>query len=134
MARLNVLLDSDILIDWLEGQTWAKTLIWDSNLRLYCSNVSRKELLAKRGLSNRERQKILRLLRLVRVVDVDSTIAAAASELLQKYKRYPLRVDDALIAATAWVKRFPLLTRNRKHYRFIEEIELVEIPSVVGQR
>jgi predicted nucleic acid-binding protein len=58
---------------------------------------------------------------------VDSTIAAAASELLQKYKRYPLYVDDALVAATAWVKHLPLLTWNRKHYEFITEIQRDEL-------
>jgi predicted nucleic acid-binding protein len=52
MARVSYLLDTDILIDWLEEQAWAKTLIWDSDSRLYCSSVSRKELLAKRGLSD----------------------------------------------------------------------------------
>ncbi len=127
MARLNYLLDTDLLIDWLEGQPWAKALIWDSDVRLYCSNVSRKELLAKRGLSDSERHKILRLLQVVRVINVDSTIAAAASELLQKYKHRPLRVDDALIAATAWVKHLPLVTRNRKHYEFVVEIDLVDL-------
>jgi predicted nucleic acid-binding protein len=40
-----------------------------------------------------------------------------------------LRVDDALIAATAWVKRLPLLTRNRKHYEFIAEITLMDLPQ-----
>lgn len=78
--------------------------MWDSDLRLYCSNVSRKELFAKRGLSDSERQKIIRLMQMVRIINVDSTIAAAASELLQKHKHRHLRVDDALIAATAWVK------------------------------
>jgi predicted nucleic acid-binding protein len=127
MARVSYLLDTDILIDWLEEQAWAKTLIWDSDSRLYCSSVSRKELLAKRGLSDSERRKIFRLLQLARVINVDSTIAAAASELLQKYKRYPLYVDDALVVATAWVKHLPLLTRNRKHYEFIAEIQLAEL-------
>lgn len=124
---LNYLLDTDVLIDWLEGQVWAKTLIWHSSARLYCSNVSRKELLSKRGLKDSERKKIRRLLQLVRVVNVDSTIAAAASELLQEYARHPLRVDDALIAATAWVKHFPLVTRNHKHYEFIREIKLARV-------
>lgn len=123
---LNYLLDTDVLIDWLEEQPWAKTLIWDSDFRLYCSNVSRKELLSKRGLSGSERKKILRLLQIVRVINVDSTIAAAASELLQKHKHRPLRVNDALVAATAWVKQLPLVTRNRKHFEFVVEIELVD--------
>jgi predicted nucleic acid-binding protein len=37
-------------------------------------------------------------------------------------------VNDALVAATAWVKQLSLVTRNRKHYEFIEEIELEDFP------
>lgn len=84
--------------------------------------------MSKPGLSSTERERILRLLRVVRVLNVDSVIAAAASELLQKYADQLLRVHDALIAATAWTKNLPLLTRNRKHYQYIEEIVLVELP------
>ncbi len=80
-----------------------------------------------RGLKSSERQKIRRLLKTLRVIHVDSTIATAAAELMQKYKHQSLQVDDALIAATAWVKRLPLLTRNRKHYDFIEEIQLSDL-------
>ena len=77
---------------------------------------------------------ILRLLRVVRVLNVDPVIAAAASELLQKYTNEPLRVNDALIAATAWTKKLPLLTRNRKHYEFIMEIELANLPIRLNLR
>jgi predicted nucleic acid-binding protein len=126
---VSYLLDTDILIDWLKGMTWAKDLIWSGEHRLYCSSVARKELLGKLGLKDSERQRILYLLRHLRVLNVDSVIAAAASELLQKYAdTYPLDVNDALVAATAWVKHLPLLTRNRKHYDFIEEVELSDLP------
>ena len=124
MVVSSYLVDSDILVDWINGMEWAKTLFWKSDLRLYCSNVSRKELLSKRGLKDSERKKILRLFTFLRVIRVDSTIATAAFELMQKYSDQPLRIDDALIAATAWVKHLPLLTRNRRHYEFIQEIEL----------
>jgi len=106
---------------------WARVLFLDTRVRLYCSNVSGKELLSMRGLKSSERQKIRRLLKTLRVIHVDSTIATAAAELMQKYKQQSLQVDDALIAATAWVKRLPLLTRNRKHYDFIEEIQLSDV-------
>jgi tRNA(fMet)-specific endonuclease VapC len=128
LARINCLVDTDVLIDWLKGQSWAKEALWSGDKRLYCSSVTRKELLSKPGLSARERERILRLLRHVRVLNVDGGIAAAASELLQKYAgAYPLHTNDALVAATAWMKRMPLLTRNRKHYEFIAEIELFDI-------
>lgn len=97
---------------------------------MYCSVVTRKELLGKPGLTSTERERIVRLLRVVRVLNVDSVIAAAASELLQKCVSHPLRVNDALIAATAWTKGLPLLTRNRKHYEFIVEIVLADLPPV----
>ena len=125
MAVVSYLLDTDVLIDWLRGQTWTELLIWSSSGRPYCSSVTRKELLSRPNLPYRERQSIERLLRHVRVLNVDSVIAAAASELLQKYATHSLLVNDALIAATAWVKSLPLLTRNQKHYDFITEIDLL---------
>ena len=128
MAAKSYLLDTDILIDWLQGRSWAKEIISSRGDRLYCSAVTRKELLSKPGITGTERERILRLLRIVRVLNVDPVIAAAASELLQKYPNDPLRVNDALIAATSWTKKLPLLTRNRKHYEFITEIELANLP------
>jgi predicted nucleic acid-binding protein len=85
-------------------------------------------LLSKPGLKGNERQQILRLMRQMRVLTIDSAIAAASAILLQKYAGRLLRANDALIAATAWTKRLPLLTRNRKHYEFIEEIQLADLP------
>ena len=126
---MRYLLDTDILIDWLQGRSWAKKVITSKSDRLYCSAVTRKELLSKPGISSTERERILRLLRVVRVLNIDSVIAAAASELLQKYANSPLHVNDALIAATSWTKGLPLLTRNRKHYEFITEIVLADLPS-----
>lgn len=126
MERLNYLVDTDVLIDWLQGHPSAKALLLTSNVRYYCSSVTRKELLDRRGLSNAERIRIHHLLQLVRVLTVDAVIAAAASELLQKYHHQSLRVPDALIAATAWTKKLLLITRNRKHYVFIEEITLAK--------
>ena len=70
--------------------------------------------------------------RVVRVINLDSVIAAAASELLLKYPNDPLRVNDVFIAATAWVKRLPLLTCNRKHYEFI--VGLAGVPACTAAR
>ncbi len=132
MERVSYLVDTDILIDWLQGQLWARALFADKDVRLYCSAVTRKELFEKPGLSDTERRHIRYLLQRVRVLTVDAVIAAAASELLQKYSDQPFRVPDALIAATAWTKSLPLITRNRKHYLFISEITLASWNQLSG--
>lgn len=133
MASVNYLLDTDILIDWLQDQHFARSLILSPELRLYCSNVTRKELLTKPGLQDSERRRIMALLHQIRVLNVDSVIASAASELLAKYSDRSLGINDALIAATALVKHLPLLTRNRKHFEFIEELTLADIPPGVAK-
>ncbi|MEW6417117.1 MAG: hypothetical protein AB1480_03230 [Nitrospirota bacterium] len=44
---------------------------------------------------------------------------------MKKYGEKQDMLIDYLIAATAWAKNLPLLTRNRKHFEHIEEIKLV---------
>jgi predicted nucleic acid-binding protein len=61
-----------------------------------------------------------------RLIPIDKLIAERFSRLLQKYNHHGLRKADALIAATAWSRKLPLLTRNTKHYRFISEIRLID--------
>jgi predicted nucleic acid-binding protein len=44
--------------------------------------------------------------------------------LIKKYGEKPDSIADYIIAATAWSKKLPLLTRNKKHYAHIQEIRL----------
>jgi len=62
---------------------------------IYCSVLSKKELLNKKY-----------------------------SSLIDKYRERQDLIVDYIIAATAWAKNLPLLTRNRKHFEHIEEIKL----------
>jgi predicted nucleic acid-binding protein len=80
--------------------------------------------LTKPGLRKAERQQIETLLGRFRIISVDDSIAEKYWLLLKKYESQGLCQADAIIAATAWQKNFPLLTRNQKHFRFISEIEL----------
>jgi predicted nucleic acid-binding protein len=62
------------------------------------------------------------------LVDTDIFIDylnSAQFYLLAKYANHGLRKGDALVAATAWSRTLPLLTRNIRHYRFISEINLI---------
>ena len=76
---------------------------------------------------NPKRQEIEVLLDRFRIISVDDAIAEKYWMLLKKYESQGLRQADAIVAATAWQKNFPLLTRNQRHFRFIGEIELAPV-------
>lgn len=122
----NILLDTDVLIDWFQGQKWIKSLFF-SDAVFYYSSVTHKELLSKPGLSDTERKTIVTLLRHLRWVPILEDIAEKSSILLRKYAAKGLLKNDAIIAATAWSKQLILFTRNRKHFDFIREIELLKM-------
>ncbi len=124
------LVDTDIFIDYLNGNKIAKNILDSSRHRVYYSIVTKKELLAKQGLTANERRKIHLLLLNHRLLPLNEKITRKFSVLLTKYKAQDLRKSDALIAATAATQRLPLLTRNLKHYRFILEITLLDLAAL----
>jgi predicted nucleic acid-binding protein len=105
MAEIRILIDTDIVIDSLKGIKAAKELFRTEGVDLYCSILTRKELLSKVGLKNSERKRIINLLAKMKILRIDDDIK-------NKFK------------ATAWSKRLPLLTRNKKHFGHIKEIKL----------
>ncbi len=127
MARNALFVDTDIFIDYLKGIQPACALFDSAQFSFYYSSWTRKELLAKPGLSDRERRDIEELLVRFRLVPVDDAVAEKYWILLKKYESQRLRQADAIIAATAWQVNAPLLTRNQKHFRFITEVELAPV-------
>ena len=127
MAKIKLLVDTDIIIDFLKGLRTAKALFRSDRLDIYCSVLNKKELISKIGLKDSERKKILALLDRIKVLRVDNDISNKYSLLIKKYGEKPGFIVDYLIAATAWAKKLPLLTRNRKHFEHIEEVTLSPI-------
>ncbi|ODS30667.1 MAG: hypothetical protein SCARUB_04210 [Candidatus Scalindua rubra] len=123
MAKIKLLVDTDIIIDYLKGIKPAKEIFRNKNIDIYCSILSKKELLSKPGLKDSERRRITKLMFQLKVLKIDENINRKYMLLIKKYGNQNLIVDY-LIAATAWAKNFPLLTRNRKHFEFIKEIKL----------
>lgn len=119
-----LLVDTDIFIDYLNGVERMRQILDAPDYRIYYSAVTRKELLAKPGLSSTERHRIRMLLLRHCLIPLDEQIAERFSRLLTKYSHHGLRKADALVAATAWSRKLRLLTRNTRHYRFISEITL----------
>jgi len=126
VAANALLIDTDIFIDYLKSIRPACALLDSSEFDLYYSSWTRKELLAKPGLTETERQEIEVLLARFRMISVDDAIAEKYWLLLKKYESQGLRQADAIVAA-AWQKSLSLLTRNQKHFRFVSEIELAPV-------
>jgi predicted nucleic acid-binding protein len=91
---------------------------------LYCSILTKKELLSKGGLKDSERKRIINLLSKIRVLKIDDDISNKFFFLARTYGENRDRMADYIIAATAWSRKLPLLTRNRKHFEYIKEIKL----------
>ncbi len=127
MAKIKFLVDTDVIIDYLKGIRPAKELFRTRDIVIYCSILSKKELLSKAGISNSERKKITNLLSNIKVLKIDKDISNKYDKLLNKYGEQQKLIADYLIAATAWSKNLPLLTRNLKHFEKIKEISLSPI-------
>ncbi|MEW6417116.1 MAG: hypothetical protein AB1480_03225 [Nitrospirota bacterium] len=75
MAKIKLLIDTDIFIDALKEVRPAMELFRSKEILLYCSILTKKELLSKRGLKDSERWKIMDLLLKTRVLRIDDHIS-----------------------------------------------------------
>jgi predicted nucleic acid-binding protein len=121
VAKVKLLIDTDIVIDYLNTGL-LRTIFEDRGFEVYYSIVTKKELLSKPGLKETERQAVLFTLRRHRIIPLDGRITGTYSDLRRRYPS--LEKEDALIAATALVKKLPLVTRNVKHYKNIQGLIL----------
>jgi len=125
-----VLVDSDILIDIARSNS--QTINFLSKLQkkhvLVTSVVSKMELLI--GCKNKtELNKTIRFFSLLKVIPLNETISDKAVSLLKTYRlSHGLEIADSLIASSAFVHECPLLSKNKKDFRFIPDIELIKFP------
>ena len=126
MARY--LIDTDVMID-VSRRNAAAAEYLDSLDDITISIITAHELIV--GARNqREADDIDGLIRAYPVhADLDARITGRAYLLLKRHaKADGLRTFDALIAATATENGFTLVSKNRKHFDMIGELQL-EVPS-----
>jgi len=122
------ILDTDILIDHLRGYLPAKGYMEQfefGNFKGYITTVSILELYA--GKKIKELPKMMgveRLIGMLEKVDLSVEIAKKAGEIVRLYECV---IPDAIVAATASHNGAKIVTRNRKHYSKIKEVE-IEVP------
>ena len=122
------LIDTDVIIDISRRIAGAAKYV-DSLDGITISIITAHELIV--GARNqRDVESIDALIRTLPVhAELGEQITTMAYELLKRYaKSRGLRTFDALIAATAIQQSLTLVSRNRKHFEMISELDL-EIPN-----
>ena len=131
--RRSLLLDTDVLINILKHIRGYSSLPYHHSFTLYYASVSKKELYTKRGLSKAEANAIAKMLGGMRCINIDERILKCYDAFLKKYRHHGLFKADALIAATAWAKKLPLVTGNASDFAFIEEIQTILPEEIVAK-
>ncbi|HRG47820.1 MAG TPA: type II toxin-antitoxin system VapC family toxin [Leptospiraceae bacterium] len=124
-----ILIDSNILIDIGNKDKQIIETVKELELKnkLSISIITEMEMLV--GCRNKiEFQKLDKFLERFVIYKITESIAELGKDLIKKYYlSHGLEIPDALIAATALNLKIPLLTKNRKDFRFIETLELLDI-------
>lgn len=111
-----VLVDTDVLIDFLRGKEKAREFMVSltGNTDIICSAITVAEIHA--GMKEQERAKTQELLDSLTIIDVTRQIAEKAGSYRRTIRSHALELDDCVIAASAYLKGAALATGNAKHY------------------
>jgi predicted nucleic acid-binding protein len=117
-----LLLDTDVLIDFLRGQPQAVQLLEDTDCEFHVSAVSVAELYV--GVRDgREREVLDQLVGVLRTIEISTEIAQQAGLWRREYgKSHGTGILDALIAACADALQIPLATLNVKHFPMLPRV------------
>lgn len=126
---MKYLIDTNILIDHLRGDLKATAFlqqIEEGNAQAAVSVITEYELLASAKLKESDITKISALLELMPRLAITSQTVKIASRF---HRNYGTDMADALIAATAFMAKAVLITRNFKHFQNIRELHTQNLPS-----
>ena len=125
-----ILIDSDVLIDVSRGIPEALDTLQriEEDDEPAISVITQMELIVG-CRDSRELRSLERFLEGFRIFKLSEPISDLAINLLRRYRlSHGLLLADSLIAASALVHDLPFLSRNSKHFRFIDELTLLSFP------
>jgi len=123
-----VLVDTSIIIDYLRKINKEKTLFWDiiNTYTCYISSVTVFELYS--GAKEPKHSEALDIvLSHLDILAFDVVQAKIAASIFQKLKANNKLIEfrDIFIASSAISKDIPLATLNKKHFKRIDNLELI---------
>lgn len=125
-----ILIDSDVLIDVSRGVPEAVETLQriESEDEPAISIVTQMELIVGcRDL--RELRSLEKFLEAFRIFTLSEPVSDLAINLLRRYRlSHGLLLADSLIAASALIHETPFVSKNSKHFRFIDGLTLLAYP------
>ena len=121
-----ILVDTDVLIDFLRGREQAVSIVNIESDRIILSSIIVAELYAgvRGGEDDTEQTALERFLALFRIVHVTASIARLGGLYKRDYgKSHGISLANAVVAATATLENAELKTLNVKHYPMFSSIE-----------
>lgn len=117
-----ILLDTDVLIDYLRGRPDAVTYLESLTVPLLISAITVAELYS--GVrEGDERTALDNFISAFELVPVDEIIAVQGGLHRRNYgKSHNVGLADAIIAATAEAKNAVLVTLNKKHFPMLTSV------------
>lgn len=123
MAKRNYLIDSSVIIDYLNNYKEAVIFI-ESLIAVNVSVITQAELL-EGSHDKREMTAIQDTISTFSVTYPTKTVFQTAVNYLERYHlKYGILFDDALIAATAVEHNLTLVTTEKKHFKPIKNLKV----------
>lgn len=120
MNEQKLLLDTNILINFLRGRTEAIHFLNQPDISFIISTITVAELYSSVKGKNEEKS-IEDILQTLNVIPVTSSIAQKGGLIKNEYwKSHRVGIADAVIAATAIEENAKLITLNLKHFPTLE--------------
>lgn len=115
-------LDTNALVYYLEGEGAVVQRLEEfraAHETIAISAIVEVELLSYTRLTRAERKRIETFLTTLVSIPLDSSVARVAATFRSQYR---LKLADAVIAATAFLRDAPLVTRNVRDFAKVQEI------------
>jgi predicted nucleic acid-binding protein len=129
-----ILVDTDVMVDFLRGHPKAVTLVQTHSTRIILPSIVVAELYA--GVQgDAELSALDNLISLFRVIPASSKIARAGGLYKSLYtKSHGIGLADAIVAATADAESAELKTLNTRHYPMFKGLKPAYTKESEGRR
>jgi predicted nucleic acid-binding protein len=118
---LNVILDTNAIIDFLQGDYDTVRFVKDSE-KIGISVISKLEFLAFDGLTEKDKIIFYKFCDRVHQYDLSHNDQHLHNLIIEVRKKYKLKLPDSIIAATAMINDAVLLTKDKEFSKIKELI------------